>query len=39
MDPQALNYILNSPEFEKPESARLFLGDMMGKGQPQLHSA
>jgi len=31
-DPQALNYILNAPEFEKPEDGRRLLGDMVGKG-------
>ena len=38
-DPQALNYILNSYKFEKPEHARLFLGDILGKGRPKLDSA
>lgn len=32
VDPQALNYILNSPVFEKPEESRLFLGEVLGKG-------
>ncbi len=32
MDPQALNYILNAPEFEKTDDARFFLGDVLGKG-------
>ncbi|KAN0139247.1 Cytochrome P450 [Lactarius tabidus] len=32
MDPQALSYILNSPEFEKTEDSRLFLGETLGKG-------
>ncbi|KAF8270007.1 cytochrome P450 [Lactarius quietus] len=32
MDPQALNYILTSPEFEKTDDVRLFLGDALGKG-------
>jgi hypothetical protein len=36
VDPQALNYILNSPVFEKPDESRLFLGDILGKGQPEL---
>lgn len=34
MDPQALNHILNAPEFEKSEESRNFLGDALGKGQP-----
>ncbi|KAF8270046.1 cytochrome P450 [Lactarius quietus] len=32
MDPQALNYILTSPEFEKSDEARFVLGDALGKG-------
>ncbi|KAI9463998.1 cytochrome P450 [Lactarius psammicola] len=32
MDPQALNYILNAPEFDKTDDARVFLGDVLGKG-------
>ncbi|KAF8270004.1 cytochrome P450 [Lactarius quietus] len=32
MDPQALNCILTSPEFEKSDDTRLFLGDAFGKG-------
>jgi cytochrome P450 len=32
MDPQALNYILNAPEFEKTDDSRLLLGDALGKG-------
>jgi hypothetical protein len=39
MDPQALNYILNSPEFEKTEDSRLFLGETLGKGQLKSQSA
>ena len=35
MDLQALNYILNSPEFEKTDDSRTFLGDVLGKGQPK----
>ncbi|KAF8256390.1 hypothetical protein EI94DRAFT_1823789 [Lactarius quietus] len=35
MDPQALNYILTAPEFEKSDDARFFLGDALGKGWPQ----
>lgn len=35
VDPQALNYILNSPVFEKPEESRLFLGEVLGKGRPK----
>ncbi|KAH8990773.1 cytochrome P450 [Lactarius akahatsu] len=31
-DLQALNYILNAPEFEKTDDARFFLGDVLGKG-------
>ncbi|KAI0299412.1 cytochrome P450 [Multifurca ochricompacta] len=31
-DLQSLNYILNAPEFEKTDDARLFLGDVLGKG-------
>ncbi|KAI0252853.1 cytochrome P450 [Lactifluus subvellereus] len=32
MDLRALNHILNSPEFEKTDDARLLLGDILGKG-------
>ncbi|KAI9463999.1 cytochrome P450 [Lactarius psammicola] len=32
MDPQALNYILNAPEFEKSDHVRFLLGDILGKG-------
>ncbi|KAF8497510.1 cytochrome P450 [Russula emetica] len=31
-DLQALNYILNAPEFDKPYSDRQFLGQLTGKG-------
>ena len=31
-DLQALNYILTSPEFEKPPAGRQLLGDIAGKG-------
>jgi hypothetical protein len=33
-DLQALNYILNAPEFEKPYTERQFLGQFTGKGWP-----
>jgi hypothetical protein len=33
-DLRALNHILNAPEFDKTDDARVFLGDMLGKGQP-----
>ena len=39
VDPQALTYILNSPDFQKTDDARLFLGDTLGRGGLQLHSA
>jgi hypothetical protein len=39
VDPQALNFVLNSPVFEKPEESRLFLGDVLGKGWPKTHLA
>lgn len=31
-DLQALNHILNAPEFDKTDDARVFLGDVLGKG-------
>jgi hypothetical protein len=31
-DLQALNYILTSPEFEKPDEARQIFGDIVGRG-------
>jgi len=31
-DLQALNYILTSPEFEKPSAGRQLLGDIAGRG-------
>jgi hypothetical protein len=33
MDLQALNHILNSPEFEKSDDSRNFLGAFLGKGR------
>jgi hypothetical protein len=33
-DLQALNYILNAPEFDKPYADRQFLGEFAGKGWP-----
>jgi hypothetical protein len=37
-DLQALNYIFNAPEFEKPYSQRKFLGEFAGKGWPNFLS-
>jgi len=31
-DLQALNHVLNSPDFEKPLEGRQFMGDMVGRG-------
>jgi hypothetical protein len=31
-DLQALNFVLNSPDFEKPIEGRHFIGDMVGRG-------
>ena len=38
VDPQALTYVLNSPDFQKTDDARFFLGDTLGRGWPKLHS-
>jgi hypothetical protein len=35
-DLQALNYVLNAPEFEKAHRDRLVLGEIVGKGSPKL---
>jgi len=37
-DLQALNYILNAPEFDKPYADRQFLGEFAGKGWPNFLS-
>jgi hypothetical protein len=31
-DLQALNYVLNAPEFEKSHADRVVLGELVGKG-------